>query len=99
MTAKYGRRNIPKMYEQINALRRAIAAEGTPAIQDAWGAVEEHVDYAYSDAPAIAMRAAIMQHLTGLLGDTTCSRTDRAKWFDDGIATCIAEIEDLPIPG
>ena len=98
MTAKYGRRNIPKMYAQINALRRAIAAEGTPAIQDAWGAVEEHVDYAYSDAPAIAMRAAIIQHLTGLLGGGGLT-PERAKWFDDGIATCIAEITDLQIPG
>ncbi|WP_312531357.1 hypothetical protein [Paracoccus sp. (in: a-proteobacteria)] len=31
----------------INALRRVIAAEGTPAIQDAWDKVEEHIDFAY----------------------------------------------------
>lgn len=44
---RYGRRNVPKMIAQIEALRRAIRAEGTPAIQDAWDKVEEHIDYAY----------------------------------------------------
>ena len=43
----YGNRNVPKMYAQINALRSAIRAEGTPAIQKAWDAVEEHIDFAY----------------------------------------------------
>ena len=46
--AKYGRRNVPKMYDQINALRAAIRAEGSPAIQAAWDAVEEHIDFAYA---------------------------------------------------
>lgn len=45
--AKYGRRNVPKMIAQIDALRQAIRAEGTPAVQAAWDAVEEHIDYAY----------------------------------------------------
>lgn len=45
--ARYGRRNIPKMYGEINVLRAAIRAEGTPAIQTAWDAVEEHIDFAY----------------------------------------------------
>ena len=49
-------------------------------------------------AAAEAMRAAIIQNLTGLLGGGGLT-PERAKWFDDGIATCIAEIEDLPIPG
>ena len=44
---KYGRRNVAKMIRQIDTLRQAIRAEGTPAIQDAWDAVEEHIDYAY----------------------------------------------------
>lgn len=44
---RYGRRDVPKMIAQIDALRKAIRAEGTPAIQDAWDAVEEHIDYAY----------------------------------------------------
>ena len=44
---KYGNRNVPKMIAQVEALRRAIRAEGTPAIQDAWDKVEEHIDYAY----------------------------------------------------
>ena len=42
-----GNRKVPKMYAQINELRRAIRAEGTPAVQDAWDAVEEHIDFAY----------------------------------------------------
>lgn len=45
--SKYGNRNVPKMIAQVEALRRAIRAEGTPAIQDAWDKVEEHIDYAY----------------------------------------------------
>ena len=47
MTAKYGNRNVPKMIGQIDTLRHAIRQEGTPAIQDAWDKVEEHIDFAY----------------------------------------------------
>lgn len=47
MTAKYGNRNVPKMIRQIDELRKAIRAEGTPALQEAWDAVEEHIDFAY----------------------------------------------------
>lgn len=50
--ARYGNRRVPKMYAEINALRRAIAAEGSPAIQDAWSKVEEHIDYAYGRVSA-----------------------------------------------
>ena len=45
--ARYGNRRVPKMFSQVNALRRLIAAEGTPGIQDAWAKVEEHIDFAY----------------------------------------------------
>jgi hypothetical protein len=44
---KYGWRNIVKMYAEINVLRKAIRSEGSPAVQAAWDAVEEHIDYAY----------------------------------------------------
>lgn len=44
---RYGDRRVPKMYAQINTLRAAIRAEGTPAIQSAWDAVEKHIDFAY----------------------------------------------------
>lgn len=44
---RYGNRRVPKMYAEINALRRAIAAEGSPLIQEAWSKVEEHIDFAY----------------------------------------------------
>lgn len=47
---RYGNRKVIKMYAQINELRRAIRAEGTPAIQDAWDKVEEHIDFAYGRA-------------------------------------------------
>jgi hypothetical protein len=47
MEERFGARRVSKMYEQINALRRAIRSEGTPAIQDAWEAVEEHIDFVY----------------------------------------------------
>ena len=49
MTARYGNRTIIKMFNQINALRKAIRAEGTPAIQDAWDKVEEHIDLIYAE--------------------------------------------------
>ena len=57
MTAKYGNRNVPKMIGQMQTLRAAIAAEGTPAIQNAWGAVEEHIDFAYRGDLDAAHRA------------------------------------------
>lgn len=49
MTARYGNRTIIKMFNQINALRKAIRAEGTPAIQEAWDKVEEHIDFVYAE--------------------------------------------------
>jgi len=49
--AKYGNRNVPKMIRQVDDLRKAIRAEGTPAIQDAWDKVEEHIDFAYRPTP------------------------------------------------
>lgn len=38
------------MYAQVNALRQAISAHGTPEIQEAWDKVEEHLDFAYKMA-------------------------------------------------
>lgn len=35
------------MFNQINALRKAIRSEGTPMIQEAWDKVEEHIDFIY----------------------------------------------------
>jgi hypothetical protein len=47
MTARYGQRNVAKMIREWDALRKAIRAEGTPAIQDALDKIEPHIDYAY----------------------------------------------------
>ena len=59
MVEKYGNRNVPKMIAEIEALRKAIRAEGTPAIQDAWDRVESHIDYAYrADLSQAAIAAA-----------------------------------------
>lgn len=52
MTNRYGNRTIIKMINQINALRKAIRNEGTPAIQDAWDKVEEHIDFIYIQSEA-----------------------------------------------
>jgi len=46
---RYGRRNVAKMIRQVETLRQAIRSQGTPDIQEAWDAVEEHIDYAYSN--------------------------------------------------
>jgi hypothetical protein len=48
--ARYGNRRVSKMYAEIDALRRAIRSEGTPAIQDAWDKVEQHIDFVYGEA-------------------------------------------------
>jgi hypothetical protein len=45
--AMYGARPVAGMRAQVNDLRQAIAREGSPAIQAAWDAIEEHIDYAY----------------------------------------------------
>lgn len=44
---RYGKRKVSKMYAEINVLRAAIRAEGTPTILEAWDAVEEHIDFIY----------------------------------------------------
>lgn len=49
MSDRYGKRLIVTLYAQINDLRRAIRAEGTPRIQDAWDKVEEHIDRVYAE--------------------------------------------------
>lgn len=51
-SGKYGNRTIIKMFNQINALRKAIRSEGTPAIQEAWDKVEEHIDFIYMQSEA-----------------------------------------------
>ncbi|CAB4121839.1 hypothetical protein UFOVP16_13 [uncultured Caudovirales phage] len=48
----YGMRNVPDMIRQMEDLRRIIRAQGTPAVQEAWDKVEEHIDYAYRAMPA-----------------------------------------------
>jgi hypothetical protein len=57
MTARYGNRTIIKMFNQINALRKAIRSKGTPAIQEAWDKVEEHIDFIYAEQKAEAKNA------------------------------------------
>jgi hypothetical protein len=47
VTERYGNRRVVKMFNQINALRKAIRSEGTPSIQEAWDKVEEHIDFIY----------------------------------------------------
>lgn len=44
---KYGNRKITKMYQQWNDLRGLIRQEGSPAIQEAWDKVEEHIDFVF----------------------------------------------------
>ena len=46
-TSCYGNLEVPKMYAEVQTLREAIRAEGTPEIQDAWDQVEQHIDFAY----------------------------------------------------
>ena len=48
---KYGQRNVPKMIRQVEQLGQLILEQGTPEIQDAWGDVVQHIDYAYRHIP------------------------------------------------
>ena len=52
MADRYGNRTIVKMFNQINALRKAIRSEGTPTIQEAWDKVEQHIDFVYAAGKA-----------------------------------------------
>lgn len=62
---RYGRRKVTRMYGEIGHLRQAIRAEGTPAVQAAWDAVEEHIDYAYQGRdPAVLAALPEVQALT-----------------------------------
>lgn len=44
---RYGRRKISKMLAEWDALRHAVAAEGTPRVQAAFDACEEWIDFAF----------------------------------------------------
>lgn len=48
---RYGQRKVTKMYAEINTLRAAIQDEGTPAVQDAWDKVVQHIEFAYRGCP------------------------------------------------
>ena len=76
---RYGNRRVPKMYAEINELRRAIANEGTDRIQEAWEKVEEHIDFAYqqnaqASSEALAMAAAPTHNVF----NGSCSPTEQA---------------------
>lgn len=45
--SKYGNRNVAKMIRQVEEHRQLVRAEGTPAIQESWDKIEQHIDYAY----------------------------------------------------
>lgn len=62
-TPRYGRRKVTGMIANVEALRRQIRAEGTPAIQSAWDAVEEHQDAAYQWAGERATVIAVLNAL------------------------------------
>ena len=93
---RYGKRNVAKMIRQVEALRQLIRAEGTPDIQTAWDAVEEHIDFAYRALPAVqpdAREAALREALAAI----------NAKWRSGadtpdemrGLALAEAAILDL----
>lgn len=44
MTNRYGMTKFITIRKRVNALRRAIRSEGTPAIQNAWDRLEPFVD-------------------------------------------------------
>lgn len=44
MTDRYGRLKFTTIYRAKDDLRRAIQAEGTPLIQDAWDRLEQWID-------------------------------------------------------
>jgi hypothetical protein len=56
---RYGQRRVPKMYAQVNAHRAAVAAEGTPLVQETWDKIEEHIDFAYQKNAPLTLAEAI----------------------------------------
>jgi hypothetical protein len=68
---RYGRRRVAKMYAEIETLRRSIRAEGTEAVQSAWDAVEEHIDYAYRPAALDLTPAPAVEPRTVIGGDAS----------------------------
>lgn len=55
---KYGRSNVAKMIKEVDQHRKMVRAEGTPAVQESWDAIEEHIDYAYGgDRDRLTARA------------------------------------------
>lgn len=41
----YGQYPVTKIIKSIDALRKAIRSEGTPAIQEAWDRIEPVIDF------------------------------------------------------
>lgn len=48
--ARFGKRRVAKMWDEVNAHRRAVASGDPETIQATWDKIEEHIDYAYQMA-------------------------------------------------
>ena len=100
---RFGNRRIPKMLAQVNAHRAAVAAEGTPLIQDTWDKIEEHIDFAYAKnaAPAVpddvAKLAADCRTAAKIMGDLDTFPTGQGilRQSADTIETQAAELARL----
>lgn len=44
---RYGQRKVVKIFNDMDRLRKAIRAEGTPKIQEAWDRIEPVIDLFY----------------------------------------------------
>jgi hypothetical protein len=100
MTApeRYGNRKVSKMYAQINTLRQAIAGEGTPAIQAAWDAVEEHIDFAYSpraDVAEAAVAAAVQAERAKTAAIIAALNEWLESWESDLDMEAVAQIHSV----
>lgn len=92
---KYGRRNVAKMIRQVDEHRKMVRAEGTPAVQESWDAIEEHIDYAYGvdrDRLTVGDEAEI----TGLIADVArlTADCDRMRSFAERAAEIINSTVD-----
>jgi hypothetical protein len=81
---RYGQRRVPKMYAQVNAHRAAVAAEGTPLVQETWDKIEEHIDFAYQkNAPLTLAEVMTMPEVRAFIAAAEALRADmieRGKW-------------------
>lgn len=94
---RFGNRRIPKMLAQVNAHRAAVAAEGTPLIQDTWDKIEEHIDFAYAKNAAPAVPDDVADLAKRLRAHVSCVADEALAEAADALEAQAAELARLTV--